>query len=61
MRTTHTYATLKISREAFDDIKERIRKLGPDYWYRYTDCHKMDQNPTVIHFAGEVGLIPDSK
>ena len=57
MRTTHTYATLKISDAAFDEIRERIRQLGPDYWYRYTDCVKMDQEPTVIHWAGEVGLV----
>ncbi len=50
LRTTHTYATLEISDAAFDEIRDRIRALGPDYWY-----------PSVIHWGGEVGLVRSPK
>lgn len=61
MHQTHTYATLEVSNSTFDDIRDRIRALGPDYWYRYTDCNKMDAEPKVLHMAGEVAFVREDK
>lgn len=62
LRQTHTYTTLEISREAFDEILRRLTAASDqkDIW-RYTDSEQRNGKPTVIHLGGQVGLIVEKQ
>ena len=46
IRQTHTYATLEISRGAFDEIK--LRLLSADYEHAFIDKNTIDMDGIAI-------------
>jgi hypothetical protein len=64
LTSTHTAASLEVSDSAFNEIRNKFKKLSeeldPSYWYEYTDCRKLDQEPKELQL-GKITLIREEK
>ncbi len=58
MHTTHTFVTLTVSKQTYDEIKKKLMKA--DYTHVLTEVHHPNQKPQECIDMHGIGLVKET-